>query len=216
MLGRVKTDSCTNFGSNAQLHCAILRDSNKRNGLSTVPPPAPLRPGASGAVGNPLPQRWSQHASKPVSLLECREAVRPGEIVNSVVGHPRQLQATVIADRSYARPASSLPRRQPVVTTRKLPSTSATYGSLSEVTTPSDGLPDRRHPRSRNAIAPPPALRGIRALPRRDGAPHFEPGSTARLDGWHPTGPPSKPIPRAAVASSKATAQHGRGVPSPS
>jgi len=67
-----RSDRDRRFGPGWHPRRWTVPDASERSALSMVPPPAPLRPGASGAVGNPLPQRWSRTASKPVIALSMR------------------------------------------------------------------------------------------------------------------------------------------------
>ena len=108
-----------------------------------------------------------------------------------------------ISSRNPAPIASSLPRRQPVVTMRSMPQPTRSYRRLAQVIPPSDGLPDPSSPR---AIRSCPRARSqwahFKSTPQRALLRAWVNGSSRCID--FPQEAPSMPMPRAAVASSRA------------
>lgn len=106
-------------------------------------------------------------------------------------------------------------RRQPVVTTRTLPQRTRGYAGQPQVTAPRDGLTARQNRRPCNAICLSRSPRAMSAM-APPGAPRaLGINGSTRWTGLQQQAP-SKPMPRAAAASSKTSAQDGSGVPCPS
>lgn len=105
-------------------------------------------------------------------------------------------------------------RRQPVVTTRTLPQRPRADAGQPQVTIPRDGLTARQNRRACNAICPARSPRAMSAM-APSGAPRALGNGSTRWSDLQQQAP-SKPMPRAAAASSKTSAQNGSGVPCPS
>ena len=130
--------------------------------------------------------------------------------VKLLQSHQRPAQANPCANRVVTT------RRQPVVTTRKQPQRTRAYTGLPQVTAPRDVLTARRNHRPCNAICTARSPRATLTAEAPPGAPRALGinGSTRWTDLQQQA--PSKPMPRAAVASSKTSAPDGSGVPCPS
>ena len=157
----------------------------------------------------------SPSCAKRVTSCNAHGRVRAGG--SSRLRPRRSLRKSLAAKlRHQSAPiASSLPRREPVVTMRKMPLPTRTYRWLAQLRPHVMGsLTHRYCDRAMRSVSLP-ALRGRRFKKRalRATPEPWVNGSSRWTD--FPQEAPSPPMPRAAAASSKQTAQIGCGVPSP-
>lgn len=145
----------------------------------------------------------SNHDAQPSRASNSRRpAARRKPVAAPTVSQPAPVSPRHCGN-TFAPIASSLPRRQPVVTTRTMPQQSKSYRWLAQVITPSDGLPDPSSIRTAQCGPPPcPLSAGFvnTALPKRPTEPWVN-GSSRRIG--FPQEAPSMPMPRAAAASNK-------------